>query len=441
MGATNPVQPETVPPNLRVDADLQPDGVPSISAGVGGIEFVQSDSVQPSLNTPRVLQPEGVRTRRALDLDLNGSLEEVISRLSADGLNADNQKDQWAKLMKQRQSIVEEEVSNLINKMRKLTTTVHGAEAMYLELQDKIGILETSNSKIWERLDLEDQRFDRLEASVNRLDAKLDEKVEMIQEWFVHMSAQVHTDVPAELVNSIQEVIADSSPGLAVNRMREELDEIRDSLDSSRHVTEGLRGLVVDLSDQMVNNSMQHTLYEPRVQEKDSRSFESHTRERDLVRKSIERARKQLQQIVIADLGTSPVDISLVKKYKTVDVPAVHSAVGNIQKSLQKYVKFPGVSYEYCDEVNEFLDYAENWCLKVEEMYNTAEVHSINTSKGDTADVGIFSDNATMTIYEFLEAAEIAYLGELNAEGQPDVQQTFIGGDKEQVDKYVGLLS
>ena len=292
VGATNPVQPETVPPNLRVDADLQPDGVRSISAGVGGIEFVQSDSVQPSLNTPRVLQPEGVRTRRALDLDLNGSLEEVISRLSADGLNADNQKDQWAKLMKQRQSIVEEEVSNLINKMRKLTTTVHGAEAMYLELQDKIGILETSNSKIWERLDLEDQRFDRLEASVNRLDAKLDEKVEMIQEWFVHMSAQVHTDVPAELVNSIQEVIADSSPGLAVNRMREELDEIRDSLDSSRHVTEGLRGLVVDLSDQMVNNSMQHTLYEPRVQEKDSRSFESHTRERDLVRKSIERARK-----------------------------------------------------------------------------------------------------------------------------------------------------
>ena len=44
---------------------------------------------------------------------------------------------------------------------------------------------------------------------------------------------------------------------------------IRNFLDSSRHVTEGLRGLEVDLSDQMVNNSIQHTLYEPRVQEKD----------------------------------------------------------------------------------------------------------------------------------------------------------------------------
>ena len=62
---------------------------------MGGTEFVQSDSVQPSLNTPRVLQPKGVRIQRVLDLDLNGSLDEVISRMSADGLNADNQKDQY----------------------------------------------------------------------------------------------------------------------------------------------------------------------------------------------------------------------------------------------------------------------------------------------------------------------------------------------------------
>ncbi len=47
--------------------------------------------------------------------------------------------------------------------------------------------------------------------------------------------------------------------------MREELEEIRDSLDSSKHVTEGLRGLVVDLSDQIVNNSMQSVLSESRM--------------------------------------------------------------------------------------------------------------------------------------------------------------------------------
>ena len=57
------------------------------------------------------------------------------------------------------------------------------------------------------------------------------------------------------------------------------------------------------------------------------------------------------------------------------------------------------------------LDTAENWCLKIEDLYNRAEIHSINTSKGDTADVGIFSDNAKVTVYEFLESAELAYLG------------------------------
>ena len=43
-------------------------------------------------------------------------------------------------------------------------------------------------------------------------------------------------------------------------------------------------------------------------------------------------------------------------------------------------------------------------------LYNKAEIHSINTIKGDTADV-VFSDSAKVSVYKFLEAAEIAYLG------------------------------
>ena len=54
---------------------------------------------------------------------------------------------------------------------------------------------------------------------------------------------------------------------------------------------------------------------------------------------------------------------------------------------------------------------AQNWCLEIEQEYNKAEVHSINTSKGDTEDVGMFSDNSEITVFEFLEAAELAYLG------------------------------
>ena len=97
-------------------------------------------------------------------------------------------------------------------------------------------------------------------------------------------------------------------------------------------------------------------------------------------------------------------NISLVKKCKTVDVPAVNSAIGNVQKALQKYVGFSGMDSEYCDRIGELMDRAQAWCLDIEELYNKAEVYSINNSKGDAADVGVFSVNSQVTVFEFLES-------------------------------------
>ena len=65
----------------------------------------------------------------------------------------------------------------------------------------------------------------------------------------------------------------------------------------------------------------------------------------------------------------------------------------------------------YCDKIDNLMDRAQSWCLEIEREYNKAEVHLINTSKGDTEDVGMFSDNSETTVFEFLEAAKLAYLG------------------------------
>ena len=40
------------------------------------------------------------------------------------------------------------------------------------------------------------------------------------------------------------------------------------------------------------------------------------------------------------------------------------------------------------------MDKAQAWCLDIKGLYKKAEVHPINTSKNDAADVGIFSDNS-----------------------------------------------
>ena len=103
-------------------------------------------------------------------------------------------------------------------------------------------------------------------------------------------------------------------------------------------------------------------------------------------------------------ISRDQVNISLVKKCKTVDVPAVNSAIGNVQKALQKYVGFSGMDSEYCDRIGELMDRAQAWCLDIEELYNKAEVYSINNSKGDAADVGVFSVNSQVTVFEFLES-------------------------------------
>ena len=85
--------------------------------------------------------------------------------------------------------------------------------------------------------------------------------------------------------------------------------------------------------------------------------------------------------------------------------------MGNIQKSLQRYVGFEGVDSDYCDRIKNLMDRAQVWAVNIAEIYNKAKIHSINTSKGDSLDVGVFSDNSKVTVFEFLESAELAYLG------------------------------
>ena len=99
---------------------------------------------------------------------------------------------------------------------------------------------------------------------------------------------------------------------------------------------------------------------------------------------------KQILQLISIHISHDQVDIAQLKKCKTVDVPAVNSAIGNVQKVLQKYVGFKGMNPEYCDRIEILMDQAQAWCLDIKDLYNKSEVHSINMSKGDAADVGIF---------------------------------------------------
>ena len=111
--------------------------------------------------------------------------------------------------------------------------------------------------------------------------------------------------------------------------------------------------------------------------------------EQEIIRKGIEQLEKQVLQFINVFIPQNQSNITVLKKCKTVYVPAVNSAIGNIQKALWKYVGFSGIDPVFCDGIGELIDRAQAWCLDIEELYNEVEFHSINTSKWYASDLGV----------------------------------------------------
>ena len=127
-----------------------------------------------------------------------------------------------------------------------------------------------------------------------------------------------------------------------------------------------------------------------------------------IVKLGIERYVLQIQQLIDLEVSSDNPDLKLIEKCNNVDVPKISKAVSSCGTALEKYIKIPGASAEYVDEVSTTLVEAREWCLRIETLYAKMEIHSINNSKGDTSDVGIFTDNVGKSVYEFLEDPEMA---------------------------------
>ena len=66
-------------------------------------------------------------------------------------------------------------------------------------------------------------------------------------------------------------------------------------------------------------------------------------REHDVVRKGIERSEKLILQLISTRIPSDYVDIALIRKCNTINLPALQSASKTCEKSLLKYLSFPGV--------------------------------------------------------------------------------------------------
>ena len=132
------------------------------------------------------------------------------------------------------------------------------------------------------------------------------------------------------------------------------MEQLEGELYVNRLTTDTMRSAMVQLQERVSNLSInipEARDYPPPVEigstDRGSPRSNHTTREREVVRKGIERMEKQIIQLISVFIAREQVNIALLKKCKTVDVPAVNSATGNIQRSLQKYMGFEGMESEY----------------------------------------------------------------------------------------------
>ena len=137
-----------------------------------------------------------------------------------------------------------------------------------------------------------------------KIAVEISEKVNQFEAWINDMKGS-HSimEILQIIAESIQEVITNSAPGLAVSEIRDEVEVLKGEIQSGRGGTEMLRDLVVNLKSQLDSNislssdqsiNPEHTRNDNSNQESSNSS-----REREIVQKGIERLERQINQLLM----------------------------------------------------------------------------------------------------------------------------------------------
>ena len=98
--------------------------------------------------------------------------------------------------MKLRQDRYEEQLERLQDNVVSMNITMQSAEASYRELQEDVESLKSNSSEVWHRLKTDEVRLDNLDKIVSRVENKVAENLETVQEWFVDLTSRPSTEIP-----------------------------------------------------------------------------------------------------------------------------------------------------------------------------------------------------------------------------------------------------
>ena len=125
---------------------------------------------------------------------------------------------------------------------------IQGFHFLFLGLQAecrRIEAMVTQHETNMQRLCHEVETSSR---RVNAVLSSVEERMREFETWINEVrQTNINTELPMEIVNSLNKIIQESAPSAVLKVMRQQLRELSQVIQNDRFVTDNLRGLVVDL--------------------------------------------------------------------------------------------------------------------------------------------------------------------------------------------------
>ena len=221
--------------------------------------------------------------------------------------------DTWKDTMTARFNNQEERILGLESQLLESRNTVGKYQESFTRFRNEVTRLD-------DLVDCHERAFPKLRGDVetslekvNFVLNKVEDRMEEFLTWINHLKqSNVNEGIPVDIVSSLQEIIKDNSAASSVESMRAQVEEMSRDVIHDRSITSNLRSMVLDLQEKLDEVPMRNispSLMDSRedlmaqyqeYQDSCISASESTNRERDIVRKGIERVERQISQLELS---------------------------------------------------------------------------------------------------------------------------------------------
>ena len=146
------------------------------------------------------------------------------------------------------------------------------------------------------------------------------------------LSESFNLECPPSPPLSAVEVV-DAEQTVFIEGLWGKMKGLEQTIVTERNAVKGLRDMVVDLSEKVDSSLGTVLTSQPNTSRPVSGERLHLFRKRDVVHKGIELSEKLILQLISTKIPSDYVDIALIRKYNTIDLPALQSASKTCEKS------------------------------------------------------------------------------------------------------------